>query len=480
MAGIRINTNIFSLFINRNLLRAGDNLETAYERISSGYKINSAGDDPAGLATSHALSAKITGLSRTKINCEEGQNLLSVAESALGNATDILQRMNELAVEASNDTITDSDRTLIQTEIDELITELDRIATTANYNERTLLDGTFNNLRIQVGTRTDESIPISIEDARSSAIGLVARTTGTQVDTNAITALDTFTLNGVTIPATELDDESTIYGDASAIAKARAINSVASSTGIRADVGAAVYDNTGAALGTGSLDGTTSSLTINGINIGAVNHTAGDTDGVLRSLINSFSSSTGVEATLGANGQLVLTAEDGRNIDIQTTGGVAVDLGLAVAPPASQDVSTVATGTITLTSSNEIIVGGNAALIGHTVGTIALDASTGIDSLTVVTFEDAQDALDRIDAALDQVLTRRARLGAIDSRLTQTIDDIDLNIENLTGANSRIIDADFAVETARLTQAQIIQQAGVAILSQANVIPSMALSLLQQ
>lgn len=480
MAGIRVNTNIFSLFVNRNLLRAGDMLTESYERVSSGYKINKAGDDPAGLATSHALSAKISGLQRTMMNCEEGLNLLAVSESSLANVTDMLQRMRELAVQASNDTYTDAERLLIQKEIDELVAEIDRVGGTTNYNEKNLLDGTFANLRVQVGTRIDENIPITIEDSRASALGWIARLTGTPVDANPITALNTFTINGITVPETETDGVSSVDPLASAIAKAAAINRIGSQTGVRAYVEPTVYESPGASVANGSLDGTASSLTINGFNIGPVAYTAGDPDGALRDTINSFSSSTGVVATLGAGGALVLTAQDGRNVDIQTTGGVAVELGLATAPPAAQDVSTVATGQVRLVSAEDIVLAGNTALVGMAVGTTSRDPATSLATLNVTTNADAQEALERIEAAQSQVLARRARLGAIESRLDKTLEDIQVNIENLTSANSRIRDADFAVETARLTQAQIIQEAGVAILSQANMVPRMALNLLEQ
>jgi flagellin len=137
---------------------------------------------------------------------------------------------------------------------------------------------------------------------------------------------------------------------------------------------------------------------------------------------------------------------------------------------------------VSLSSAATINVGGTLALIGFTAGQAAtfVDPATAISFLQLITADQAQAALDTIDVALQQILERRAALGAIESRLNTTIDDLMVNVENLTGADSRIRDADFAVETANLTQAQIIQQAGIAILAQANMIPQMALNLLQK
>jgi flagellin len=478
--GIRINENLFSLFVRRSLTRTSGKLDQAFSRLSSGEKINSSGDDPAGLANSHVLRAKIAGLQRNLVNCNQGLNLLSISESSLGNVTEILQRLRELGVQAATATISQEQRLLIQKEADSLIEEMQRIATTANYNGKNLLDGTFTGLRLQLGTRTGESIPVAIEDSRPSALGAMAHVTGaTGVSVSPITGSGDLTINGFTVPASALDGLSTIYGDASAIAKAAAINTLTNSTGVTAKAEAAVYMAAGASITGGALDGTATSLTINGVNIGAITVDSGDANGVLQNRINSFTSLTGVTATRGPAGELVLTAEDGRNVQITTTGSAADELGLRVG---NGDVNTVAGGTVSLSSAATINVGGTLALIGFTAGQAAtfVDPATAISFLQLITADQAQAALDTIDVALQQILERRAALGAIESRLNTTIDDLMVNVENLTGADSRIRDADFAVETANLTQAQIIQQAGIAILAQANMIPQMALNLLQK
>jgi flagellin len=477
--GIRINQNVFSLYVNRNLERVTANLSKSIERLSSGEKINSAGDDPAGLANSNALTAKIQGLQRTQLNANQGLNLLSVAESSLGSQNEILQRLRELAVQASTETISDDDRQLIQDEVDELLSELDRIATDANYNGKNLLDGTFQDQRLQIGTCSDQSIPISLADSRTSALGRVATVTGSSsVNATSIAGTGDLTINGVTIPASVLDSVSTVNGSASAIAKTKAINEVTYLTGVTATAGASVYSASGATVQNTSLNGTTSSLTINGINIGVLDVSTGDTNNALRARINNLSGQTGVTASLGTGGELVLTAEDGRNIDIQSTGSVADELGLQVA---DGDISTVAYGSVTLSSADTIQVGGVLGLVGFGAAqtTTFVDPTTAVSNIKMTTQADAETALDSLDVAIQQLLERRSKVGAVEGRLNLAIDDMMMNVENLTASDSRITDADFATETTALTQAQIIQQAGVSILAQANVIPQMALSLLE-
>ena len=308
--GIRINTNIFSLLINRNLQRSSSQLETSYKRLSTGDKINQAGDDPAGLANSHALRAKIAGLQRNLINSNEGLNITNVAESGLSNITDILQRLTELSVQCSSETVNADQRLLVQKEVDQQLAEIQRIATTANYNDKNLLDGTFVNLRLQVGTRMDQSIPVSIRSAQTSTLGLTASVTGTSgVDANAITGVGDLTINGQTVPASVADGISIVNNTASAIAKAAAINSITNLTNVTATANPTVVSDAAGAISNGAIDGVTSTLTINGTSIGAITFLPNDSDGRLREKINSYSTLTGVTASLGANGQLETDGE---------------------------------------------------------------------------------------------------------------------------------------------------------------------------
>lgn len=478
--GIRINENIFSLFVNRNLQRNDTRLDGTFRRLSSGEKITRSGDDPAGLANSHILRSKITGLQRNLINCDQGLNLLSVAESSLSNVTDNLQRLRELALQCANDTMTDEQRSLVQKEVDQVLDEIERIAVTANYNDKQLLDGTYTNVRLQVGTRINESIPLSIESVRINILGAVAQVTGANnVSPTAIAGTGDLVINNVPIPASEFDEVSTINGTASAIAKANAINSIQDKTNVTARVGATRHAVSDAAILGGGLDGENTALFINNVNIGPINFNEGDGTNVLVDRINGYTARTGVIASHGPDGELVLEAEDGRNVQLRTVGGVADDLGLAAE---DGDIDTVLTAKITLTSPDTIHVSNGSDLLGLAAGqnTTFVDEGTALENLRVVTTEEAQEAITMVDAALEQVISRRANLGALENRLNKTISDLQLNVENLYAADSRIRDADFAVETANLTQQQIIQEAGIAILSQANAVPRMAMQLLQQ
>lgn len=475
---IRINENIFSLLVNRNLARNSGGLDKAMNRLSSGLKINSASDDPAGMANSHVLRSKIQSFQQTVTNCNQGLNLVNVAESALSTVTDILQRLRELALQTSNDTVNPAQRQLVQEEVKQQLAEIQRIASTSNYNNKNLLDGTFTNLQLQVGTRINENMPISIEDCRTSILGAVARVTGANPVSNApIAGGGDLVINGVNVPTSQFDGISVIEGDSSGIAKAAAVNLVTKDTGVTATANPTVFDATGASILGGSLDGAANSLSINGVNIGAVDFLAGDSNGALRDRINGFSGQTGVTASRGANGELVLTASDGRNVQLVTTGTMADKLGLA---PAAGDVNTVQHGTITLSSPKTITVGGTVALLGLGAGQAVtfVDANTAIANLSLDNVANSQLAIQTIDTAMTQLLSRRSSLGALCNRIQSTIDDVMLNVENLSAADSRIRDADFTVETANLSQSQILQQAGISILSQANVVPKMALDLL--
>jgi flagellin len=287
-------------------------------------------------------------------------------------------------------------------------------------------------------------------------------------------------INGQYVGAsTGLDGVSTVSADGSALAKTAALNAAYGKTGVTATVVAATYSaaNVSALPGTATAVGDT--FTINGVQIfGGAGNTitvqANDADGALRNKINTYSHLTGVVATLsGAN--IILTAADGRNIN---TVGVGATLlartGLAVA-------NTTTGGKVMLSSTSDFVITSTTAnVIGFAAGAVAVtqNAATALSLVDVTTAAGAATAIQSLDSALAQVNTGRAQLGALTNRLENTITNLQTTIENLSASESRIRDADFAVETANLTRAQILQQAGVAVLSQANVSPQAALALL--
>jgi flagellin len=289
--------------------------------------------------------------------------------------------------------------------------------------------------------------------------------------TAALSAGD-LTINGTDVGGSSADGVSTANDTFSAIAIASAINSVEGETGVTATVNENTV--TGGAIAGGTLN-STNNITINGVTFGddadPVILAANDSDGALRDAINAVSNQTGVTASLDASNQLVLTAEDGRNIEVTAGGTGATITGMAAA---------TTMGTITLTSPESIAIGGTSpADAGLSAGTTAVDVNSAVNSVSVLTQTAASSAITTIDAALKQVSSQRGSLGALTNRLESTIANLQTTAENLSSSESRIRDTDFASETAKLTRAQILQQAGTSILAQANVTSQAALTLLQ-
>ena len=373
-----INTNIASLNTQRNLSASQMSLNTSIQRLSTGLRVNSAKDDAAGLAIAERMSSQVRGLNVAARNANDGVSLAQTAEGSLGKIGDMVQRMRELAVQSSNATNSGTDRAALQTEVSQLKQEIDRVASSANFNGTKLLDGSFTAAKFQVGADAGESITVSsITNAQLAGMGVVNRA------------------------ATQ------------------------SSTAIT-DLTATVAGN----------------LTVNGTDIGvlAAAGTTQERQAQVVDAINRISTTTGVGAFFDA-----------------------------------------ANNVIALTSSATITLTGAA---GAKVGFVAADsataaASANMASLDISSYGGAQLAIQQADAALSQINGARANLGAVQSRFESAIANIQIASENSTAARSRIMDTDFAAETAAMTRAQILQQAGNAMLSQANQLPQQVLSLLK-
>ena len=377
-----INTNIMSLNAQRNLSTSQDMLATSMQRLSTGLRINSAKDDAAGLAISERFTAQIRGLDQAARNANDGISLAQTAEGALEEVTNNLQRIRELAVQSSNASNNNSDRSALQTEVSQLLSEINRVADTTTFNGVNVLDGSFSGAAFQVGANAGETITVSsIVDSNTAALGSVSQ------------ASASVAASGLT-------------GFATAIAAG--------------------------------------GVTVNGVDIGAIAgaSSAAERAGQLVDAINEVSAQTNVGASYdSATGQLTLTGS--QNIVIAGTANDATEAGWANA--------TVATTT----------------------------TSTGIDTLDISSYAGAQLGIQLVDSSLDTINTARASLGAIQSRFESVVASVQVQSENLSASRSRIQDADFAKETAALTRGQILQQAGTAMLSQANSAPQSVLSLLQ-
>ncbi len=473
----RINSNIQSLNAQRNLARVNRALSRSFERLSSGLRINSARDDAAGLAITDRFSALIRSLNQAGRNANDGISLAQVAEAALAEQTNILLRIRELAVQAANDTNTTTDRTSIQAEVDQLIAELNRIGNNTEFNNRTILDGSFGTALIQVGANAGQTISISLQDSRATALGATASVTSSQdVDQNALAAGDV-AINGHGIAASVATDDTKSFAlkSASAIAKAAAINKGSGQHGVVAKVESTNRTAT-AAVAAGNL--AANDLVINNVDIGIVdNVVANDADGKLVAAINAKAAATGVTATI-SGGVITLTAQDGRNITVTTTAA-----GEAITNLNGGAGTQTYMGRLTLTSDEDFVLtegaaGRALARLGIAANTYNVDFTNVIQGVSLTTQKGASDALAVIDVAINQVAARRGDLGAVQNRLESTIANLEAVVENYTAASSRIKDADFAAETAELTRAQIIQQAATSMLAQANSAPQAVLSLL--
>ncbi len=403
-----INTNTMSLNAQRNLSTSGASLATTIQRLSSGSRINSAKDDAAGLAISERFTTQIRGLDVAIRNANDGISLAQVAEGALSEVGNNLQRIRELAVQASNATNSSSDRRALQAEVTQLISEVDRVAKQSDFNGTKLLDGSFTSQLFQVGANAGQAIAINnVVDAKADTLG--AATFANVYDTQAIAAdkatADT-TFSGLQISITP-------QGAAAATTIKIADFTVKAGESITAATAAAV---------------------------------------------NSRLGETGVMAKLDAGKISLHSATAGQTFALSvnatpTTGATAVD-----ATFANIGLQQIAAGT---------------------GGTLNGATARHVEDLNVSTVEGAQQALSIVDKALESVNSVRADLGAIQNRFTSVVANLQTSSENLSASRSRIRDTDFAKETAELTRTQILQQAGTAMLAQANQVPQNVLSLLR-
>lgn len=532
-----INTNIASLNAQRNLNRSQNALQTSFQRLSSGLRINSAKDDAAGLAISERMSAQVRGMNQAIRNANDGISLAQTAEGAMAEATNILQRVRELAVQSANATNSASDRSALQSEVAQLRSELDRIATSTEFNSLKILDGTYSAQQFQVGANANQTITTSISSARARDIGAFVSVAGTNsvtgtVTTNAVggtlaiqTGANVFAgvaegtgSNGtnITVNGTDVLDSSSyaVSGDAqrgagSAFALAQAVNATniagvnataTTSNTFSAVVAAGGNNSFATASGTGiSTDADTIdyTLTVNGQQVFTETYQQGNLTTTIDSVVNAvnqFQDNTGVRA-VNNSGELQLIAEDGRDIlvredivvndtagtntsDLDTIFGNYTDTGGN--GDAGSDQSFTIRGQVSLTSNSTVTITAGANILGQAAGgNVSLSATGSVETLDISTISGANNAILSVDAALDTINSNRADLGAIQSRFESTIANLAATAENLTAARSRIRDADFAAETAALTRTQILQQAGISILAQANVSQQSVLALLQ-
>ncbi|WP_341675067.1 flagellin [Niveibacterium sp. SC-1] len=496
-----INSNIQSLNAQRNLSTSQNSLNTSLQRLSSGLRINSAKDDAAGLAISQRMTSQIKGLNQAVRNANDGISLAQTGEGALSSAGDILQRVRELAVQSSNASNSASDREALQNEVSQLTQELDRISTTTEFNGKKLFDGTFGTAQFQVGANAGQTITASTSNLRTTTYGNnqlqgsgSASHVGAGTGTVSTVAAGTITVNGYIGSA----DVAVSAGD-SAKDIAASANAQTNKTGVTAtarnDVGLSFSASGAYVL---KVTGENSTAETVSFTLSASNTADGLSSAV--TAFNDKAAKTGITASLSSDGtKVVLTSATGEDIHLtDTTTGNAGDV--TVQGQSTDNTGTVqnygaavtltggtnttaddafVTGQVTFDSQKSYSVSENASNVVNADANAHASSLNKVSDLDISTFEGAQQALKTVDSALALINGQRAQFGALQSRFEATVTNLNTTSENLSASRSRIMDADFASETANLTKSQILQQAGTAMLAQANQIPQGVLSLLR-
>ena len=578
-----INTNIASLNSQRNLTMSQSALSTSLQRLSSGLRINTAKDDAAGLAISERMTSQVRGLDQARRNANDGISYSQTAEGALQSSGDILQRIRELTVQSMNGSNTSSDRAALNTEVQSLSEELQRVATTTAFNGKFILDGSAGSTSFQVGANANQTISASAGNFQTAnygnyRIGALAASTDNGIGdlvkgsispdgalanraqltrigltgVSAITPAGSFVLNSTTgsstirygIGASARDIANSINAsDAGVNATATTSFVLGGATSLAAPVAGTLqpgrfaqgkaytfYVSTDVSDPTGTTKPT--SYTTISFSVGGSSNPAGADQDVLSAdqlsgaaqAFNDASGKTGLTAkvvktesadgTNGASYAIQLFNETGAdvriaagvtdsNVSFEDTGVLDGDTTNTVGSGVKQTVSATnishianattgwantegdwITGQLDLNSNKAFSVDSTNGLGAFFTNDLAATAASAtlqqVAKMDVSTAESAARTLAIADSALAAVNDQRARFGALQNRFESTISNLMTTSENLSASRSRIRDTDFAAETANLTRNQILQQAGTAMLAQANALPQQVLSLLQQ
>jgi flagellin len=483
-------TNTASLNAQNNLSKSSAGLQKSMERLSSGMRINKAGDDAAGLQISNRLTSQIEGLAVAQRNANDGISIAQTAEGAMSASTDILQRMRELALQSANGSNSSDDRKSLQKEVTALQDELTRIAETTSFGGQQLLDGTFGNKNFQVGANANETIGLTLGNIRANNLGNYAFNLNGSKSGFAVQDADndlTAETSGFEIQSANGKKTTGITYSADASIKSIADDINAATTAADVNVKATV-ENTISATFSAATNGNDIDLEINGETFELLGFNQTDLTETVAAI--NGNAAAGVTASLDDNdpSKLILSSDDDIGIAITdannagtnvTTAGATITVtGNAGTPLAAQGEGNAITAVaeIVLNSTDSFsILGASAELFDSSSTTSSLNSVATVDLKTQL---GSQSALEVIDAALASIDEQRADLGAVQNRFDYTISNLANIQENVSASRSRIQDTDFAVETANLTKNQILQQAGTSILAQANQLPQAALSLI--
>jgi Flagellin and related hook-associated proteins len=520
---LTVNTNIPSLNTQRNLNNSSNALATSMQRLSTGSRINSAKDDAAGLQISNRMTSQINGLNVAVRNANDGISMAQTAEGALQQTTSILQRMRDLALQSANGSNGETERKALNGEVVQLKNELDRIATTTRFGSKQLFDGDLKE-NIQVGANANETINVSIASFRTVDLGTTAVRDATAAKVSA--AADTkvslnigagsagvagsaSTLGGTVTTYTAGDYSFTVNGTAVTLVQADHTNATEAIAKITADLGT---DTDTANLEAFAGDGT------NGAASGAIGireKAAGPFSGQPITVAGADADTVFGATPTSTTGTATVADNPNTKFAIAVDGGTAKEITIkegtydsleALADNINQQIAadadlkgkvrtTVDNGQLQFVRSEtgagksvtltEVTNNDGLSNLGFTTGATAegvdakADENSSVERIDISTVEGAQAAIATLDAALAEVDTTRANMGAVQNRFESTISNLQNVAENTTASRGRIMDTDFAAETANLSKNQILQQAGTAILAQAKQLPQAVLSLLQ-
>lgn len=434
-----INHNMSALNAHRNMNINNTAAGKSMEKLSSGLRINRAGDDAAGLAISEKMRGQIRGLTQASRNASDGISLIQTAEGALNETHNILQRMRELAVQSANDTNVDTDREAIQSEMDALTEEINRISESTQFNNQNLLDGSFS-AKFQIGANGGQNLKVEIGGMDAASLGLNSSSTGKgKVQITKATGANptevpdgTYTVKGTDV----LDDKGTIVGKIER--NANTSTSTLTFTGTK---------------GTGQGKDATISFTQN------------IKDGSSFTVKNHESVEFEIEGSLNDKGKSLAAG----NYEIK--GAVVLKDGVEVGEFEN--------------NTKKIIIkdakGNKVEIEGDDLGLPELANGTkfSINGANVSTTDKASGTIETVNKAIEKVSTQRANLGAVQNRLEYTISNLDNTAENLTSAESTLRDVDMAKEMMEFSKNNILNQAAQAMISQANQQPQNVLQLLR-
>lgn len=480
-----INSALFK-GISRNLKRQSTDIGNSLERIITGNRLLP-GEEPATQSFLSRLDSQIRGVGQAQLNVSATSGLVATADQALQNMSDIAASLRDLAIQAQDNSLTSADRSLLQEQAALLTEEFSNYSKYTEFDGQKLLNNTFGSKSVQVGPNSGESFSFSIGDARATTLGKLAIYSGAQ---GSITAAigggaNALSINNVNISASSNDGYSTLYSDRSALSIANAINAKSGETNVTAEV-----------LGTertlyidnfsGGFSGTFASgdFQINGVD---VNGTIADVTDLITE-INDVSGTTGVSASLDGNGDITLSAVDGRNIELtvsNSTGNNVYDIfnisanngtdlfenSVVVSTDLSSGSDEAAVGAVRLYSSSKIYISGGSSAsqsVGIGQGNLDFVGGTSFANLNFSTTDDADQALKILDSTIADISTLRANIGAVHDRLDRTASSLVERGLVLEDTKEAVGGTDFSVEVAKLAMAQFLQDATLASLTQAN------------